>query len=49
MTLGDGIRRNIASVDPTERALLRAALIELNQRFFPGHRTDQPIPGGVSW
>lgn len=36
MALGDGIRRNIASVDPTERALLRDALIALNQRFFPG-------------
>mgnify|MGYP001305641189 CR=1 FL=1 len=48
MALGDGIRRNIASVDPTERALFRDALIELNRRFFPGNRTD-PIPGGVSW
>ena len=48
MALGDGIRRNIASVDPTERALLRDALIALNQRFFPGSRTD-PVPGGVSW
>ena len=48
MALGDGIRRNIASVDPTERALLRDALIKLNQRFFPGSRTDS-IPGGVSW
>ncbi len=49
MALGDGIRRNIASVDPTERALLRDALIALNQRLFPGSRTDTPIPGGVSW
>ena len=48
MPLGDGIRRNIASVDPTERALLRDAFIELNSRYFPGSRTD-PIPGGVSW
>ncbi len=48
MALGDGIRRNIASVDPTERALLRDALIALNQRFFPGSRSD-PIPGRVSW
>src|SRR5688572_24905771 len=47
MALGDGIRRNIASVDPAERALLRAALLELNRRFFPGNRTD-PIRGGVS-
>ncbi len=48
MALGDGIRRNIASVDPTERALLRGALTELNHRFFPGNRVD-PVPGGVSW
>ena len=48
MALGDGIRRNIASVDPTERALLRDALIAINHRFFPGSRTDS-IPGGVSW
>lgn len=48
MALGDGIRRNIKDVDPTERALLRDAIIELNHRFFPGTRTDA-IPGGVSW
>ena len=48
MALGDGIRRNIASVDPSERALLRDALIALNQQHFPGSRTD-PVPGGVSW
>lgn len=48
MALGDGIRRNIAAVDPTERAMLRDALIELNKRYFPGTRTDSP-PGGVSW
>ena len=48
MALGDGIRRNIATVDPAERALLRVAFIELNRRFFPGSRSD-PIPGHVSW
>ena len=47
MALGDRIRRNIASVDPTERALFRDALIAINQQNFPGTRTD-PIPGGVS-
>ena len=36
MALGDGIRRNIASVDPAERAMLRDALVQLNQRFFQG-------------
>lgn len=48
MALGDGIRRNIASVDPAERALLRDALVQLNHRFFLGSRTDTPA-GGVSW
>ena len=36
MALGDGIRRNIAHVDPTERAALIAAIIELNNRHLPG-------------
>ena len=48
MALGDGIRRNIASVEPTERALLRDALLELNHRYFLGSRTDV-LPGGVTW
>jgi hypothetical protein len=48
MVLGDGFRRNIASVEPAERALLRDALLELNRRLFPGTRND-PLPGGVSW
>jgi len=49
MPLGDGIRRNIGHVDPTERAMLRDAFLELNRRFFPGSRTDSPAPGGISW
>lgn len=48
MALGDGIRRNIAHVDPTERALLRDAIIQLNQRHFPGSPSETP-PGGVSF
>ena len=48
MAFGDGIRRNIAQVEPSERALLREAFLELNRRFFPGLRTDTPT-GGVSW
>jgi len=49
MALGDGIRRNIKDVDPTERAMLRNAIIEMhNNRHYPGHRGDMP-PGGVSW
>jgi hypothetical protein len=48
MALGDGIRRNIAAVEPAERALLRDAFVELNQRFYPGTRTDA-VPGGVTF
>src|SRR5829696_8507550 len=48
MALGDGIRRNIASVDPSERALLREALVAINHRLFPGSRNDAN-PGGVTW
>ena len=49
MALGDGIRRNIAAVDPAERALLRDAIVELNRRKYSGSRLDRPAPGGVSW
>jgi hypothetical protein len=49
MALGDGIRRNIASVDPAERVMLRNALIELNKHLYPGNRIDTPAPGGVTW
>jgi hypothetical protein len=45
---GDGIRYNIAQVDPGERALLRDAIKELHHRYFPGTNADVP-PGGVSW
>ena len=48
MALGDGIRRNIAHVDPTERAMLRDAILALHHRYYPGSPSDVP-PGGVSW
>ena len=48
MALGDGIRRNIAHVEPSERDLFRDALLELNRRLYPGSRTDSP-PGGVTY
>jgi hypothetical protein len=48
MALGDGIRRNIAHVDPAERALLRDAIIQMHHRYYPGSASDTP-PGGVSW
>lgn len=47
MALGDGIRRNIAHVEPEERALLRDAFLGLQQRHFAGARDDD-VPGGVT-
>jgi hypothetical protein len=49
MALGDGIRRNLATVSKEERDRLRDAIIALNQKFYPGDRTDLPIPGHVSF
>jgi hypothetical protein len=48
MPLGDGIRRNIATVTKAERDLLRDAILALQTKLFPGNKTD-PIPGGVSY
>jgi hypothetical protein len=48
MALGDGIRRNIAHVDPSERALLRDAIKQLNMQYYPGSPSETPA-GGVSW
>jgi hypothetical protein len=46
--LGDGIRRNLATVSQEERDLLIGAIKQLNQVFYPGARTDFPA-GGVSY
>lgn len=49
--LGDGIRRNIATVSQEERDRLRDAIIKLHtqpQFHYPGMRTDIPA-GGVSY
>jgi hypothetical protein len=46
--LGDGIRRNIASVTKEERDRFRDAILALGSKLFPGAKTD-PIPGGVSY
>ena len=43
MALGDGIRRNIKTVDPAERDMLREAIKELNNRYYPGNRGDIQI------
>jgi hypothetical protein len=47
MALGDGIRRNIATVSAEERQRLRDAILALHKRLYPGGRNDTP-PGGVS-
>jgi hypothetical protein len=44
MALGDGIRRNLATVSKEERYRLRDAIHALNQTFYPDTRTDTP-PG----
>ena len=49
MALGDGIRRDIATVSPQERNRFRDAIIALNQRFFPGSRTDFPAGHVSHW
>src|SRR5438046_9211611 len=49
MALGDGIRRNIATVSQLERDQFRDAIIALNQRFFPGLRADFPAAHVSYW
>jgi Common central domain of tyrosinase len=48
--LGDGIRRDLATVSKEERDLLRDAILQLNQVFYSpgGSRTDFPA-GNVSY
>ena len=49
MTLGDGIRRNIATITKEERSRFRDAIIALHKRFsYPGRR-DDAVVGGVSY
>jgi hypothetical protein len=50
MAIGDGIRRNIASVDLSERAILRDAMVQLNQRRCDKSTPDmcRPIGRGVT-
>src|SRR6266851_808606 len=45
--LGDGIRRNIATVSKEERDRFRDAILGLHLKLFPGAKTDA-VPGGVS-
>ena len=49
--LGDGIRRNLATVSKEERDLLRDAILQLNQVFYSptGSRTDFPAGHVSEW
>jgi Common central domain of tyrosinase len=47
--LGDGIRRNLATVSKEERDLLRDAILQLNQLFYAGSRTDFPAGHVSQW
>ena len=49
MALGDGIRRNVATVSQEERRRLRDAIIALQRRSFPGNRNDRPAGGVTFW
>src|SRR5215211_5061636 len=49
MTLGDGVRRNVATISKEERDRLRDAIIALNTRFFYQGNRDDAIVGGVSF
>ena len=40
MALGDGIRRNVATISQAERDRLRDAIIALNHKSYPGQRND---------
>jgi hypothetical protein len=48
MPMGDGIRRNVATISQEERNRLRDAFIDLHNRFYPGTKNDIP-PGDVSY
>jgi hypothetical protein len=49
--LGDGIRRNLATVSKEERDLLRDAILQLNQVFYSptGSRTEFPAGHVSEW
>jgi hypothetical protein len=49
--LGDGIRRNLATVSKEERDLLRDAILQLNQVYYSpaGSRTDFPAGHVSEW
>ena len=48
MALGDGIRRNVATIEEDERTRLLNAILALHRKFYPGRRDDCTV-GGVSY
>jgi tyrosinase-like protein len=46
--MGDGIRRNVATISQEERNRLRDAFARLNREFYSGDREEIPT-GGVSY
>jgi hypothetical protein len=49
MALGDGIRRNIRTVTPYERARFKSALLAVLGKKAAGVRADVPPTGSSSW
>jgi hypothetical protein len=49
MSMGDGVRRNVAQISHEEMHRLRDAFIELNRRFYPGNRDEIPAGGVSHW
>jgi hypothetical protein len=48
MALGDGIRRNVATIGEDERNRFLNAILALHKKSYPGRRDDR-IVGGVSY
>jgi hypothetical protein len=49
MAPGDGVRRNVADISPEERTRFINAIIELNNRKYPGGPGDPEGVGGVTY
>ena len=49
MSMGDGVRRNVAQISHEELHRLQDAFIELNRRFYPGNRDEIPAGGVSHW
>src|SRR5215211_5324388 len=49
MSMGDGVRRNVAQISHEELHRLQDAFIELNRRLYPGNRDEIPAGGVSHW